>query len=185
MGFSRGGGAAHWSAQKRFLAMHGPTGGLQFAGHIAFYPTCNRFFTGWLDVVDKPIRVFHGTADDYIPAAGCRSYVEQLQKAGRDATFTEYADAHHVFDWAALKNPLKLPQAQVTSRCPPFGRVIRWPNCKQPDQTALHVCKRPVRRTRSNGRLQSSGACRGTEGRQGIRESQSAAQVTTLPGRTR
>jgi hypothetical protein len=58
MGFSRGGGAAHWSAQKRFLAMHGPTSGQQFAGHIAFYPTCNRFFAGWLDVVDKPIRVF-------------------------------------------------------------------------------------------------------------------------------
>jgi cephalosporin-C deacetylase-like acetyl esterase len=58
MGFSRGGGAAHWTAQKRFLAMHGPTGGLQFAGHIAFYPTCNRFFNGWLDIVDKPIRVF-------------------------------------------------------------------------------------------------------------------------------
>jgi hypothetical protein len=47
MGFSRGGRAAHWSAQKRFLAMHGPTGGQQFAGHIAFYPTCNRFFAGF------------------------------------------------------------------------------------------------------------------------------------------
>src|SRR5262245_52280438 len=46
MGFSRGGGAAHWSAQKRFLAMHGPTSGLHFAGHIALYPTCNRFFQG-------------------------------------------------------------------------------------------------------------------------------------------
>jgi dienelactone hydrolase len=38
MGFSRGGGAAHWSALKRFLKMHGPDGGLMFAGHIALYP---------------------------------------------------------------------------------------------------------------------------------------------------
>jgi dienelactone hydrolase len=144
MGFSRGGGAAHWAAQKRFLAMHGPTGGLQFAGHIAFYPTCNRFFTGWLDVVDKPIRVFHGAADDYIPAAGCRSYVDQLQKAGKDATFTEYADAHHVFDWPALKNPLKLPQAQTTHRCPPLeespdGRIVNS-RTKQPFTYASDPC---------------------------------------------
>ena len=76
-------------------------------------------FAGWLDVVDKPIRVFHGAVDDYIPAAGYRSYVDQLQKAGKDATFTEYADAHHVFDWPAFKNPLKLPQAQTTETSSP------------------------------------------------------------------
>jgi dienelactone hydrolase len=144
MGFSRGGGAAHWSAQKRFLAMHGPTGGLQFAGHIAFYPTCNRFFTGWLDVVDKPIRVFHGAADDYIPSAGCRSYVDQLRKASKDATFTEYADAHHVFDSRALKNPVKVPQAQITSRCPPLeespdGRIVNS-QTKQPFTYASDPC---------------------------------------------
>jgi dipeptidyl aminopeptidase/acylaminoacyl peptidase len=97
MGFSRGGGAAHWSAIKRFLAMHGPRGGLGFAGHIALYPTCNRIFVDSLDVVDKPIRIFRGTADDYIPIAGCRSYVERLKRAGKDVSLTEYADAHHVF----------------------------------------------------------------------------------------
>jgi dienelactone hydrolase len=144
MGFSRGGGAAHWTAQKRFLAMHGPTGGLQFAGHIAFYPTCNRFFNGWLDVVDKPIRVFHGAADDYIPSGGCRSYVDQLKKAGKDAAFTEYADAHHVFDSPALKTPLKLPQAQKTGRCPPLeessdGRIVNS-QTKQPFTYASDPC---------------------------------------------
>ena len=33
MGFSRGGGAAHYSALKRIWAMHGPGGGLEFALH--------------------------------------------------------------------------------------------------------------------------------------------------------
>lgn len=144
MGFSRGGGAAHWSAQKRFMAMYGPGGGLQFAGYIALYPTCNRLFLGWLDVVDKPIRIFHGAADDYIPVAGCRSYVGQLQKAGKDISLTEYPDAHHVFDWPALKNPLKLPQAQTTRRCPPLeeapdGRIVNS-QTKQPFTYAGDPC---------------------------------------------
>jgi dienelactone hydrolase len=118
MGFSRGGAAAHWSAQTRFLAMYGPEGGVQFAGYIALYPWCDHFFLGWLDVVNKPIRIFHGAADDYIPVATCRSYVAQLQKAGKDVSLTEYQNASHVFDWPDLKDPLKLPQAQTTRRCP-------------------------------------------------------------------
>ena len=136
MGFSRGGGAAHWSALKRFLAMHGPGGGLVFAGHVALYPTCNRIFVDGLDVVDKPIRIFHGAADDYVPAAGCRAYVERLRKAAKDITLTEYPGAHHVFDNPALKNPVKLPQAQTTRRCPlleeaPDGRIVNS-QTKQP-----------------------------------------------------
>lgn len=144
MGFSRGGGAAHWSAIKRFLAMHGPRGGLTFAGHLALYPTCNRIFVESLDVVDKPIRIFHGAADDYIPVAGCRSYVERLKKAGKDVSLTEYADAHHVFDNPALKNPVKLAQAQTTRRCPPLeeapdGRIINS-QTKQPFTYAGDPC---------------------------------------------
>jgi dienelactone hydrolase len=129
MGFSRGGGAAHYSALKRFSSMHGPGASLVFAGYIGLYPTCNRVFIDGLDVADRPIRIFHGAADDYVPAAGCRAYVDRLRKAGKDITFTEYAGAHHVFDNPALKNPVKLPQAQTTRRCPlldeaPDGRIL-------------------------------------------------------------
>ena len=144
MGWSRGGGAAHWSALKRFSAMHGPGGGLGFAGYIALYPTCNRVFIEGLDVVDKPIRIFHGAADDYVPIAGCRAYVDRLRKAGKDVSLTEYPDAHHIFDNPALKNPLKLPQAQTTRRCPPLeeaqdGRIINS-QTKQPFTYAGDPC---------------------------------------------
>jgi dienelactone hydrolase len=118
MGFSRGGGAAHWAALKRFQAMHGPSGALSFAGYVAMYPTCNRVFIDGLDVVNKPIRIFHGKADDYNPIAECRYYVDRLQKAGKDISLIEYADANHVFDNMALKFPLKLAQAQTTRGCP-------------------------------------------------------------------
>jgi dienelactone hydrolase len=129
MGFSRGGGAAHWSAIRRFQTMHGPPNGLMYAGHIALYPTCNRSFVDGLDVVDRPIRIFHGAADDYIPVAGCRTYVDRLRAAGKDVSIHEYAGAHHVFDYPALGKPVRLAQAQTTRRCPPLeespdGRIL-------------------------------------------------------------
>lgn len=144
MGFSRGGGAAHYSALKRFWAMHGPGGGLGFAGYIALYPTCNFSFVGGLDVVERPIRIFHGAADDYIPVAECRSYVERLKEAGNDISITEFPGAHHVFDNPALKNPLKLPQGQTTRRCPPLeespdGRIVNS-QTKQPFTYASDPC---------------------------------------------
>jgi dienelactone hydrolase len=144
MGFSRGGGAAHYSALKRFWSMHGPGGGLGFAGYIALYPTCNQSFVGGLDVVDKPIRIFHGAADDYIPVAGCRAYVDRLKKAGKDIEITEYPGAHHVFDYPALKTPLKLPQGQTTRRCPlleegPDGRIYNS-QTRQPFSNAGDPC---------------------------------------------
>jgi dienelactone hydrolase len=144
MGFSRGGGAAHYAALKRFWAMHGPAGGLGFAGYIAFYPTCNRRFVDGLDVVDKPIRIFHGTADDYIPVAGCRLYVDGLKQAGKDITLCEYAGAYHGFDNPVRKDVVKAAQAQTTRNCPlleegPDGRIMNS-RTKQPFTYASDAC---------------------------------------------
>jgi dienelactone hydrolase len=108
--------------------MHGPSSGPEVAAYIAFYPMCKTTYLHDDDVVDRPIRIFHGTADDYVPVAPCRSYVERLRKAGKDVQLTEYPDAHHVFDWPMLKTPLTLAQARTGRRCHreegPVGRIL-------------------------------------------------------------
>jgi dienelactone hydrolase len=97
MGFSKGGVVALYSALTRFHRLHGPAG-VRFAQHIAFYPPCLIRYIGDEAVTDRPIRLFHGTADDLAPIARCRAYVERLRTAGADAQISEYAGAPHQFD---------------------------------------------------------------------------------------
>lgn len=128
MGFSRGGQAALYSSLKRLYRMHGPAGGVQFAAYITLYANCGTTYVNDHEVADRPIRMFHGTADDYVPVAPCRAYVERLRAKGKDVLLTEYADAHHVFDSPAFKTPIKVAQAQTTRRCrleeAPDGKII-------------------------------------------------------------
>jgi len=116
MGSSRGAQATLYASLVRFQRMHGPTGAA-FAAYIPFYPDCRTSFLTDSDVSNKPIRIFHGLADDYNPLDACRPYVERLRKAGKDIQLTEYADAHHVFDGRAFQKPVTLPKAQTTRRC--------------------------------------------------------------------
>ncbi len=116
MGFSIGGHVALYASLKRFQQMHGSPG-VTFAAYIPFYPPCERRYLKDVEVSDKPIRIFHGAADDFVPITPCRAYVERLRKAGADARLTEYASAYHVFDWAALKTPAKFSQAQTARHC--------------------------------------------------------------------
>jgi len=115
MGFSRGGQATLYASLKRFERMHGPEGAT-FAAYLPFYAPCFTTYIGDEDVSDKPIRMFHGAADDYVPVAPCRAYVERLRKAGKDVTLTEYPDAHHAFDNPLLKVSVA-SQSQTTRRC--------------------------------------------------------------------
>ena len=126
MGFSRGGQATLYASLKRFERMHGVEG-VAFAAYVPFYAPCFTTYIGDEDVSDKPIRLFHGAADDYVPVAPCRPYVERLRKAGKDVTLTEYPDAHHAFDNPFLKVGTA-PQSQTTRRCTmveePVGTII-------------------------------------------------------------
>ena len=116
MGFSRGGQSALYASLTRFQRMHGP-GGVAFAAYIPFYPACNTVYNGDEDVGPRPIRIHHGSADNYVPVAPCRAYVARLRAAGKDALLTEYADAHHVFDGRSFSKPVVPPKAQRTGRC--------------------------------------------------------------------
>ena len=116
MGFSRGGQAALYASMKRFQRMHALPGH-EFAAYIAFYPQCVTAFRDEENVADKPIRIFHGSADDYNPIAPCRVYVDRLKANGKDVRLTEYAGAGHVFDGRANKAPVKLEKAQTIRQC--------------------------------------------------------------------
>jgi dienelactone hydrolase len=116
MGFSRGGQAALYASLKRFQRLHGPVG-QEFAAYIVFYPLCNTTYLEDEDVAEKPIRIFHGSADDYDPVAPCRAYVERLKAKGKNVQLTEYAGAGHVFDGREFKTPLKLEKAPTPRRC--------------------------------------------------------------------
>jgi dienelactone hydrolase len=70
----------------------------EFVAYFVFYGTCQKRFLGDEDVADRPIRLFHGAADDWLPVEPCRRYVARLQKAGKDVTLTEYPGALHAFD---------------------------------------------------------------------------------------
>src|SRR6267142_7164448 len=101
MGFSRGGQAALYASLDRFNKLWNKSGA-QFAGYIPFYPDCSTSYATDTEVAARPIRIFHGTPDDYNPVASCKAYVQRLQDARRDVVLTEYPDSAHGFDAGLL-----------------------------------------------------------------------------------
>jgi dienelactone hydrolase len=127
MGGSRGVRVALYAGMRRFQRMYAPKG-LEFAAYIPFYAPCYMTFIGDDDVSDKPIRLFHGAADDYVPVAPCRSYVQRLRKAGKDVQLREYPGANHLFDNPNFVTATHVPEAQTMRHCTieekPIGRMI-------------------------------------------------------------
>src|ERR1700710_2622839 len=101
MGFSRGGQAALYASLDRFNKLWNKSGA-QFAGYIPFYPDCSTTYATDTEIATRPIRIFHGTPDDYNPVASCKAYVGRLQAAKRDVVLTEYPDSEHAFDAGLL-----------------------------------------------------------------------------------
>ena len=117
MGFSRGGQVTLYASLKRFQQLHGSVSGHEFAAYMPFYPSCITHYKGDEDITNRPVRIFHGSADNYNPIVPCRTYVERLRKNGKDVVLHEYADAHHVFDYKKLSKPVILTKAQTTRAC--------------------------------------------------------------------
>lgn len=96
MGLSFGGRTALWSSLTRFQDLYE---GRPLQAHIAFYPsTCFIRLENEADVSEGPIRIFHGTEDDWTPIDQCQGYVDRLLDAGVDVGLHAFEGALHSFD---------------------------------------------------------------------------------------
>jgi dienelactone hydrolase len=117
MGFSRGGQATLYASLRRFHQTWNKSG-IDFAAYIPFYPDCMTTYLSDTDVADRPIRIFHGSPDDYNPVAPCKAYVERLRGAGHDVQLTEYPNAQHGFDSPlGSSTPTVAESAQTVRHC--------------------------------------------------------------------
>jgi dienelactone hydrolase len=116
MGFSKGGFASLYSSMKRFQRLWCASG-IEFAAYISFYTRCDAPLLEDEIVSDRPIRLFHGSADDYVPVEPTRLYVERLKRAGKDVQLTVYEGARHAFDNPLYPSVLSLPDAVLTTNC--------------------------------------------------------------------
>lgn len=116
MGFSYGGTVSLYASLTRFQRLHGAPG-VAFAAYVPFYPFCNYRLAAEEQVGERPIRIFHGAADDWMPIGPCREYVDRLRRAGKDIQLIEYGGAHHAFDVQRLPAIRRLPRVLNPSRC--------------------------------------------------------------------
>lgn len=86
MGFSRGGQASLYAAMARFDKLW-KSQDFQFAGYLSFYPDCSITFREQDRVVAKPLRVYHGLADNYDPYSRCEGYFATLKQQAPTSGF--------------------------------------------------------------------------------------------------
>ena len=114
-GFSKGAVPAVYAAVERFRTGFGSQN--RFAAHVGFYTPCNIAYDKDEAMVGVPIRLYHGSSDDYVNPAACRTLVSRLKPAGVDIALTEYADSQHGFDSPTSPPLLAVPKAQSTRNC--------------------------------------------------------------------
>lgn len=118
MGFSFGGRTAIWSGLTRVQDLYG---GPEFDAHIAFYPsTCFIQLDGETERTAAPLRIFHGTADDWTPIDQCQEYVQRMTEADRDVDIISYEGAHHGFDDETTSQGITYFPAAVSPRACSF-----------------------------------------------------------------
>jgi dienelactone hydrolase len=117
MGMSFGGRTAVWASMTRFQERYG-SGRHHFAAYLAFYPgSCNITLADEVRVSGRPLRIFHGNADDWVPIAPCRQNIERMRRAGADVILFEYPGAHHSFDNTTLPTSHYLSEGITLRDC--------------------------------------------------------------------
>jgi dienelactone hydrolase len=116
MGFSKGAVPSLYASLDRFQSAYAPQGA-SFAAYIGFYAPCNTVIIGDEKISAKPIRLYHGVADNWVPIGPCRDYVARLKKAGANVNLVEYPEATHAFDVQIIPGTMQMPQAQTARKC--------------------------------------------------------------------
>jgi dienelactone hydrolase len=116
MGFSKGAIPSLYASMNRFQSAYASEGAT-FAAYIGFYTPCNTALIDDEKVSAKPIRLYHGVADDWVPVGPCRDYVARLKKAGANIDLVEYPGATHAFDNQMIQGTMQLPQALTGRKC--------------------------------------------------------------------
>ena len=116
MGFSHGGATTLHATYTRFQQSY-LTPGLEYAAYLPFYAFCNTRVIDDDQISRRPIRLFHGAADDYTPVAPCHAWVARAKAAGADAAITEYPLVYHAFDNPRLPPAFRNHNALNPSRC--------------------------------------------------------------------
>jgi dienelactone hydrolase len=116
MGFSKGAVPSVYASINRFQNTYASEGA-SFAAYIGFYTPCNTALIDDEKVSAKPIRLYHGIADDWVPVGPCRDYVARLKKAGANIDLVEYPGATHAFDNQMIQGTMQLPQALTARKC--------------------------------------------------------------------
>jgi dienelactone hydrolase len=99
----------------RFQRAYAPQGA-GFAAYIGFYTPCNTAMIDDEKVSQKPIRLYHGVADDWVPIGPCRDYVARLKKVGANIDVVEYPGAYHLFDNQAIAGTVRNAQTPTEYR---------------------------------------------------------------------
>jgi dienelactone hydrolase len=117
MGFSKGGDVALHASLERFQRLHdSPNAG--FAAYIGFYTPCDTKYIDDEQVSDRPIRLFHGASDDFVPVEPCAEYVKRLQSLKKDISLTTYEGARHAFDVSSFPPVQQIPSAlKLAAHC--------------------------------------------------------------------
>jgi dienelactone hydrolase len=116
MGFSKGAVPSLYASMYRFQSAYASEGA-SFAAYIGFYTPCNTALIDDEKLSAKPIRLYHGVADDWVPVGPCRDYVARLKKAGANIDLVEYPGATHAFDNQMIQGTMQLPQALTGRKC--------------------------------------------------------------------
>jgi dienelactone hydrolase len=135
LGFSHGGWASIWASHAMYQRIFMRGTGANLAAYLAFYPVgCNARLTNETDMDGGPVRIFHGTADDWTTINHCRDWVARRRAAGKNVSLVEYEGAMHGFDIPAFATPQRFPDAVNPSGCTMI---------QQPDRTFVDDTGKP------------------------------------------